>query len=540
MCGVGELASMASVFLSYDREDLARAQPIAAALERAGHAVWWDRQIKPGAEFSKAIEAALQSADAVVVLWSANAVESHWVRDEAAIGRDTGRLVPTSLDGASPPLGFRQYQTIDLSDPTARRRGDALGELLAAVADRCGKGDPSPFPVVRSAAPVGRLARREVGLGLVAAAAVGGGGWHLLRNRLAAPPPGVEPLLAQAWQAWTQGSNAGYAQAIGLYLRATQLAPDYPDAWGMLGCIYADRAHGAPASEQADLRERAREAGARAIRLDPKNAFGRMAVAYARPLRGNWLLMERAFRQAMRDQPGKALGTYSLALSLTRVGRLAEAAALFDQLRAAAPTASQYQWHIRSLWGSGQVGAAERLLQDADAIYALNARIWAIRYDMLMTSGRAAAAVALAQDTGSRPDGVADQWLGRRVDVARAAVSRAPADIGSVTADLVRDARQDAAAALRAIQDLSMLGCRDEAFAIADAYFFSRGFVIPDRPGAIGPDAVATLPSRETAFLFLPPARALRADPRFDRVTDGLGLTLYWREAGVQPDYREG
>ena len=30
----------------------------------------------------------------VVVLWSANAIESAWVRDEAAAGRDTGRLVP--------------------------------------------------------------------------------------------------------------------------------------------------------------------------------------------------------------------------------------------------------------------------------------------------------------------------------------------------------------------------------------------------------------------------------------------------------------
>ncbi|MGH6658525.1 MAG: toll/interleukin-1 receptor domain-containing protein, partial [Sphingomicrobium sp.] len=85
---------MASVFLSYDREDTNRARLLAAALEKAGHSVWWDRRITSGAQFSKAIENALNTAEAVVVLWSRQSVESAWVRDEAAAGRDTGRLVP--------------------------------------------------------------------------------------------------------------------------------------------------------------------------------------------------------------------------------------------------------------------------------------------------------------------------------------------------------------------------------------------------------------------------------------------------------------
>lgn len=123
---------MASVFLSYDREDTARARPIAAALERAGHSVWWDRNIKGGTQYAKAIEQALNQADAVVVLWSARSVESAWVRDEAAAGRDRGRLVPVRIDGIEPPLGFRQFQNIDLSRST-RGRSAAMAELLAAL-----------------------------------------------------------------------------------------------------------------------------------------------------------------------------------------------------------------------------------------------------------------------------------------------------------------------------------------------------------------------------------------------------------------------
>ena len=124
---------MAGVFLSYDRDDTDKARPIALALEKAGHSVWWDLHVRGGAQFSKVIEEALKAADAVVVLWSKNSVESPWVRDEAAAGRDTGRLVPVTIDGTEPPLGFRQYQTIDLSRWTRRAKRAALQPLLDAI-----------------------------------------------------------------------------------------------------------------------------------------------------------------------------------------------------------------------------------------------------------------------------------------------------------------------------------------------------------------------------------------------------------------------
>ena len=121
---------MAKVFLSYDREDASRAQAIAAALEDAGHDVWGDRHIRGGSQFSKEIEEELAKADAVVVLWSVHSVDSAWVRDEAAAGRDSGRLVPARIDKTPPPLGFRQFQSIDLSQWSKRAR--SLGELWPA------------------------------------------------------------------------------------------------------------------------------------------------------------------------------------------------------------------------------------------------------------------------------------------------------------------------------------------------------------------------------------------------------------------------
>lgn len=127
---------MAILFLSYSRDDVERVRPLATALERDGHNAWWDRHISAGQEFAGAIEQALASADVVIVCWTQSSVRSAWVRDEAAAGRDNGRLVPVTLDGCPPPLGFRQYHTIDLSGWNGRARSRDLKPLKAAIAEK--------------------------------------------------------------------------------------------------------------------------------------------------------------------------------------------------------------------------------------------------------------------------------------------------------------------------------------------------------------------------------------------------------------------
>ena len=90
------------------------AERLANAIGETGLTVWWDRHIKGGAEFSRDIEQQLDAATRVLVLWSKEAVDSRWVRDEASVAADSGRLVSATIDGTAPPLGFRQFQTVDL------------------------------------------------------------------------------------------------------------------------------------------------------------------------------------------------------------------------------------------------------------------------------------------------------------------------------------------------------------------------------------------------------------------------------------------
>lgn len=137
-----------SVFISYARADRPAVERLAIALEARGIAVWWDKMIEGGAAFAREIEERLESADAVVAVWSKTSVESDWVRDEAGHGRDRKRLVPVSLDGTAPPLGFRQYHAISLKD--WRGDGDApvVAEILRGIAAAAGTSEPSASALI--------------------------------------------------------------------------------------------------------------------------------------------------------------------------------------------------------------------------------------------------------------------------------------------------------------------------------------------------------------------------------------------------------
>ena len=187
---------MAALFLSYSREDADQVGPLAAALEGEGHKVWWDRHISGGQEFADAIERELESADAVIACWTETSIHSGWVRDEAAVGRDKGLLIPLSLDGCRPPLGFRQYHTIELRGWDRKPQSPALDPLKSAIAERTGSA-PQPRPAV-AAPSSGRRShfnsRRSVAVAATALLLVGASA--ILYPLVLGPSGNVEPTVA--------------------------------------------------------------------------------------------------------------------------------------------------------------------------------------------------------------------------------------------------------------------------------------------------------------------------------------------------------
>jgi TolB-like protein/Tfp pilus assembly protein PilF len=175
---IGEIAAAheTTVFVSYSRDDQKRARPIIDLLEAAGFSVWWDGLLEGGERFSRSTEDALERAKAIVVLWSATSNNSHWVHDEATRGRDRKCLVPLSIDGAEPPLGFRQFQVIDAKPHKVKPNTPEMQSLVRAVSVLHNEtADQHPLP--RS--PRFSTDRRTlmIGGGVLGVAAIGGAAW---------------------------------------------------------------------------------------------------------------------------------------------------------------------------------------------------------------------------------------------------------------------------------------------------------------------------------------------------------------------------
>lgn len=145
------------LFVSYSRSDLPRARPVIDLLEQAGFDAWWDGRLEGGENYLQTTEAALEEAAVVVVLWSATSVQSHWVRDEAQRGRERGCLVPLTIDGTMAPLGFRQFQLLDISGWDGSPASAEAARIVAAVgakADGCAPAAAPAAPAMPALAPV--------------------------------------------------------------------------------------------------------------------------------------------------------------------------------------------------------------------------------------------------------------------------------------------------------------------------------------------------------------------------------------------------
>jgi adenylate cyclase len=125
---------MAQVFVSYARATESFAKLVADRLRSQGHGVWRDDELPAHRTYGEVIEERLKAANAVVVLWSADAARSQWVRAEADAARQAGTLVQASVDGTVPPLPFNQIQCADLTGWDGAGDHHGWRKLKASVA----------------------------------------------------------------------------------------------------------------------------------------------------------------------------------------------------------------------------------------------------------------------------------------------------------------------------------------------------------------------------------------------------------------------
>ena len=92
---------MADVFISYAKSSKETAARIATALEAERYDVWWDDVLPPHRAYAEVIQEQIGAARAVIVVWSKDAVASHWVGAEADLARQQSKWVQTTIAPAS-------------------------------------------------------------------------------------------------------------------------------------------------------------------------------------------------------------------------------------------------------------------------------------------------------------------------------------------------------------------------------------------------------------------------------------------------------
>jgi adenylate cyclase len=132
---------MSDVFISYARSTAVQAQQVAEALRALGYGVWRDDEIPANRAYADVIAERLAKAKAVVVVWSAEAARSQWVRSEAERARADQKLVQLSVDGARLPMPFDQTQCADLTGWSGDDDTPGWKQVVGAIA---GLASPGP------------------------------------------------------------------------------------------------------------------------------------------------------------------------------------------------------------------------------------------------------------------------------------------------------------------------------------------------------------------------------------------------------------
>lgn len=130
---------MSDVFISYARSAARQADEVAAALSSRGYQVWKDSQIPAHRSFADEIEERITAAKAVVVVWSADAVKSHWVRSEADRARQDAKIVQLCIDRTRLPMPFDQIECADLDAWTGDLADAEWRKVEAGVAHLVGR-----------------------------------------------------------------------------------------------------------------------------------------------------------------------------------------------------------------------------------------------------------------------------------------------------------------------------------------------------------------------------------------------------------------
>ena len=396
-------------------------------------------------------------------------------------------------------------------------------------------GDPVAPEPDEPAAPTSSSRRIFIGGGAAAAlaATAGGAAWWWSEPQA---DPRFDTLIDEGLTALRYGDRRTDADAVNRFRQAVAVRPNDPRANGLLAYALVATSQSGPRADAGNAVLEAQSAARSALRLDPNQADALTAL----------VLIERSFqsradvddglRRILANTPDNPRAISWLDKLLQGAGRTRESWQLNERLIALEPVSATYMFRrALKLWALGRSEQAQQASQSALDLWPAHLFVRMARLLICAFTERTREALALVDEEARKPILLSPQGVSMWRASLAALETRTPASIEAARTASLDGARSSAALAAYALLVMSAVGELDSAFDIANGYLLSRGPIVLRRDPARkhlwadGPEW------RNTLGLFTPAAKAMRFDPRFRILCDGLGLTDYWRARGA-PD----
>lgn len=323
-----------------------------------------------------------------------------------------------------------------------------------------------------------------------------------------------------------------------LLQQAVAIKPDSAKAQGLLAYSLATNAEYGGKARRSNAAVEAEKAAATALSNDPNDANARLARILLQHSTLDFLSTEERARAVLATSPDNIFGMRLLWNLMQSVGRSHDALALVERALAVKPMSAASNFpRAQLLWIVGRTAEADRIIDRALQYWPDHPSVRFARFTIFAFTGRAPAAAAMLDRDDLRPQNFSPESVALWRIALSALADPSKANVDKARVALVEGAERDLRHCRQAILCLPALGQVDAAFDVANLLFLFRN---PAKASTARTSSTESTAWRFAPYLFVPSTAALRADPRFATLADGIGLTAYWEKRGVRPDYRIG